>query len=182
MLPYFLIGDGFHRPKKKLILISLCLFAFFQISNYVTISNKNKIDQENFSRQVQAVGQDTAHIYFNWGGINSAFIKPFDNSNLTAKNILFLGTFGAHPLNKEKLKAFGINNLMLEITTNNRILVVYKAYNQKFKKEVNFAIEDYKLYVKEHTGMKVEAKLVEQKYEMSIWDFSPAAPADTLAP
>lgn len=181
MLPYFLIGEGFHRPKKKLILICLCLFAFYQISNYVTISNKNKIDQANFSRQVQAVGSDTAHIYFNWGGLNSAFIKPFDNRNLTAKNILFIGTFGAHPLNKEKIHSLGIENLMLEIATNPRILVLYKAYNQKFKKEVNFAIEDYTLYVKEHTGLQVEAKLVAQKYEMSIWDFSVVAPVDTLA-
>jgi hypothetical protein len=180
MLPYFLVGEGFHRPKKKLLLICLCLFAFYQISNYVTISNKNKIDEANFSRQVQAVGSDTTHIYFNWGGLNSAFIKPFDNRNLNAKNILFIGTFGAHPLNKEKIHLLGIENLMLEIATNQRILVLFKPYNQKFKKEINFAIEDYKLYVKEHTGMQVNAKLIDQKYEMSIWDFSVVAPADSL--
>ena len=180
MLPYFLVGEGFHRPKKKLLLICLCLFAFYQISNYVSISDKNKIDQANFSRQVQAVGSDTTHIYFNWGGLNSAFIKPFDNRNLTAKNILFIGTFGAHPLNKKKIHLLGIENLMLEIATNQRILVLFKSYNQKFKKEINFAIEDYKLYVKEHSGMQVNAKLIDQKYEMSIWDFSVVVPADSL--
>jgi len=113
-------------------------------------------------------------------GLNSAFIKPFDNRNLNAKNILFIGTFGAHPLNKEKIRLFGIDNMMLEIATNQRILVLFKPYNQKFKKEINFAIEDYKLYVKEHTGMQVNAKLIDQKYEMSIWDFSVVAPADSL--
>jgi uncharacterized membrane protein YpjA len=69
---------------------------------------------------------------------------------------------------------------MLEIATNQRILVLFKSYNQKFKKEINFAIEDYKLYVKEHSGMQVNAKLIDQKYEMSIWDFSVVVPADSL--
>jgi hypothetical protein len=119
------------------------------------------------------ITKDTSHIYLNWAGINAGFIKPFDHSNLMAINIIFPGTFAAHPLNLAKIKNVGIQDLMLEMTTNPRILVIHKAQNEKQKKEIEIAQRVYITYVKEHYHIDVKATKIDSSLKMTVWDYSP---------
>ena len=173
MLPFYLIEVGFIEKRKFFIVIIFSLFAFFQVQKIKEQSDINRKEQFLFSQQLLQITKDTSHIYLNWAGINTGFIKPFDHSNLMAKNIIFPGTFAAHPLNLAKIKSVGIQDLMLEMTTNPRILVIHKAQNEKQKKEIEIAQRVYITYVKEHYHIDVKATKIDSSLNMTVWDYSP---------
>ncbi len=177
MLPFFMISATITKKKAFFIIMILCIFSFFQLKKIEQQSAKARKDQFLFSEQLERITNDSLNIYLNWAGLNAAFIKPFDDIELRTKNIIFPGTFAAHPLNLAKIEGMGIKDIMLEITTNARIRVIHKEYNKKFKGEVDNAKFAYVTFMKEHYNMDVVAFRVDSSNKMSIWDYSPR---DTL--
>ena len=172
MLAYFLIDSFSKKRSKSFALVLMTLFATYQLYNIQVNNIMTKDRQHMFYKQLKMIQDDSAHIYFNWDGLDLSLIKPLDDTGLNVKNIISPGVFAVHPLNLTKIKDLGIQDFMLELSTNDRIYVVFRPYCQSNRAQIDYNRNDYAAYMLQHYGLAIQSSLVLNHSEISVWDFS----------
>jgi hypothetical protein len=178
MIPY-LVSSVPQRTWQQVMVCAILIYAcWHQVHDQNEKAHLYRMEQQLFIKQMDYVQKDTAHIYFDWAGINTTYLPVFQAGNpmLETKNMFFSGTFAQYPLNYEKFKRWGITNIMEAIATDNRILVLMKAYDKRHSKEVDNAIRCYEEFVLEHYHLLVMHRIVDTSMGMTIVDFDVVPP------